>query len=143
MNFLNIPLLISCLCSLAVFTHSCRLKASNGTTKNIEAIFKGRCYYFLNLRHSINCDINLDVYNCSKIWKAFESAVVGKVPCNIKMEDYQYFLSLVNHSIPTNSTLFWSGTYKSAQDCMKKDFILAILIMVEIITHLDINKIFP
>ena len=96
-------------------TVECRVK-SNGTIKNLKEIFLGRCHYFLNIRQQTNCDINSKSYNCTEIWFAFEKASTGKTPCNITIDDYRKFLSLVNHPIPANSTFFYSGTYRTAQD---------------------------
>jgi ADP-ribosyl cyclase 1 len=96
----------------------CKLK-NNGTTKNLKEIFMGRCYSFLNLRQGSNCHIDPKNYNCTKIWQTFEAASTGKTPCNIHVNDYENFLNLVNHSIPVNSTFFYSGTYGVAQDCKK------------------------
>ena len=123
MNFSRSFLLIfylACL-SAAQQQHACKLRSSvsNGTTRNLEQIFKGRCHYFLNLRHNADCFLNTSSYNCTHIWTAFKSAVIGKTPCNVTMEDYAPFLRSVNHSIPANATLFWSGAYRSAQDCMQ------------------------
>jgi hypothetical protein len=96
-------------------TVECSVK-SNGTINNLKEIFLGRCHYFLNIRQQTNCGINSKSYNCTEIWLAFKEASTGKTPCNITIDDYRKFLSLVNHSIPANSTFFYSGTYRTAQD---------------------------
>ena len=92
----------------------------NGTTRNIEEIFKGRCHYFLQLQKNSNCAIiQVKRYDCDAIWKAFKSAVTHKSPCGIKIDDFKEFFKLVNHSIPVNSSVFWSGTYTSYHDLVK------------------------
>jgi len=95
----------------------CQTK-SNGTTKNLEQIFLGRCYYFLNIQQISNCDINPTKYDCAKIFNSFRTALVGKTPCSVNVTDFSEFLSLVDHPIAANTSVFWSGTYTPTHDCM-------------------------
>ena len=95
---------------------SCPRDSYNGTTKNIEQIFKGRCHYFLNILQRTNCFIKSTAYNCSEIWSDFSKIVVGKDPCDLKVDDFERFLNMVDHPIMVNTSLFWSGTYTPAHD---------------------------
>ena len=83
----------------------------NGTTSNIEQIFMGRCYYFIKIQQSTNCDINPANYNCSQIFISFKTALVGKDPCSVTIGDFDDFLKLVYHPIAANTSVFWSGAY--------------------------------
>ena len=82
----------------------------NGTTSNIEQIFIGRCFYFLNILHNQNNLINASNYNCSNLWSSFKTAITNKSPCNIKISDFDDFLLKANHPIQPNTSVFWSGT---------------------------------
>ncbi len=88
----------------------------NGTTHNIEQIFLGRCFYFLNILQLSNCNLNDTVYDCNSIWTVFQSVVVGKDPCDLKISDFDDLLKMVDHYIAPNTSLFWSGTYTPAHD---------------------------
>ena len=90
----------------------------NGTTANIGEIFMGRCYYFLNILQSSNCNINPANYNCTTIFASFKTALVGKAPCSVSTSDFDNFLSLVNHPIPADTSLFWSGTSTTSHERM-------------------------
>lgn len=103
-------------------TEPCQ-KPSIGTTKNIESIFKGRCSYFINVKQAFNCDFDPSSYDCDVIWESFRSILTTKAPCDIKMEDLDEFLKLVNHNIAPNTSVFWSGTYALAHDCNLFNFI--------------------
>ena len=97
-------------------TNFCKI-SSNGTTKNIESIFKGRCNYFINVQQAFNCDIDPSNYDCDIIWQSFKSIVTTKTPCDLKIQDLDNFLNLVNHNIAPNTSIFWSGTYTPAHEC--------------------------
>ena len=47
-----------------------------------------------------------------------EKVVFGKEPFIIKIEDFDKFLELFNHLILESKTLFWSGTYSTAHQCI-------------------------
>ncbi len=98
------------------FRNGCK-RNYNGTTNNIKEIFIGRCHYFLNVLQVNNCLINATNYNCSDIWNEFSLAVIGKDPCSLKSENFDNLLRKVSHSIPMNTSLFWSGTYTPAHEC--------------------------
>ena len=99
-------------------------KATLGTTKNIHQIFLGRCYNFLNEHPNSKIEISASNYNCNAIWTSFINAVVNKTPCNIKIDDFQEFLRLVNHKIPKGIITFWSGTSSIAHERKFHLFIL-------------------
>ena len=88
----------------------------NGTTSNIEQIFMGRCYYFINIQQISNCDIIPSDYDCTQIFKSFKTALVGKAPCNVTISDFDDFLKLASHPIAANTSVFWSGTYTPTHD---------------------------
>ena len=92
-------------------------KKTVGTTKNIQDIFIGRCYNFLNKHQNSHLGIVTSNYNCNTIWSKFFKAIISKKPCNLQVEDFHEFLGLVNHSIPENLSVFWSGTYQLAHEC--------------------------
>jgi len=98
---------ISCYCS----------STYNATTSNLEEIFIGRCHYFLNVLHKQTCFINATNYNCDEIWNSFSSVVIGKNPCDVKIDDYNRFLNLTYHEIPENKILFWTGTFSYKSEC--------------------------
>ena len=87
------------------------------TTPDIQDIFIGRCHYFLNILHATNCDIVAANYDCDAIWQTFRTAVVAKDPCDVKISDFDNFLTLVDHPIPVNKSIFWSGTYTPSHEC--------------------------
>ena len=101
---------------------SCKIP-SNGTTKNLEGIFRGRCNYFINVQQAFNCDIDPSKYDCDAIWDSFQSIITTKAPCDIKIQDLDNFLKLVNHTIARNTSVFWSGTYTPAHECNLFNFI--------------------
>ena len=69
----------------------------------------GRCYYFLEIQQSKNCDIIPGNYDCPKIFTSFKTALVGKDPCDVTISDFDNFLKLVYHPIAANTSVFWSG----------------------------------
>ena len=100
---------------------SCDIKQYNGTTSNLDQIMIGRCQDFLNVVHKDDCSFNRAKYDCNKIWNSFKSATVNKNPCEIRVGDYDEFLAQADHTIPENTTLFWSGTYNAAHESMQKE----------------------
>ena len=94
----------------------------NGTTRHIESIFLGRCYTFFSLPAYSSaaaelCLVNASTaYDCQELWREFSSAVIGKPPCAIQVEDFAEFLRKTYHPVPQNTSLFWSGTYRPAHD---------------------------
>ena len=100
-------------------SHVTIVPLKNGTAYNIEEIIKGRCYFYLNLQRNSNCGIVPVNYDCNSIWNAFKNAVIRKSPCDIKIEDFKEFFKLASHSVPSDSSVFWSGTYNSYHDIVK------------------------
>lgn len=84
---------------------------SNGTTPNLREIIIGRCHTYFNILRD-DCSLDKTKYDCEHIWQTFRKAVVGREPCDVKIEDYSELVKAVEHSIPYNKSLFWSGTYK-------------------------------
>lgn len=91
----------------------------NGTTPYIEEILIGRCHYFLNTIHKGECNFNPENYNCTEIWNTFKNIVVGKDPCDIKIDEFDGLLNALDHDIKTNTSLFWSGTYTTSHEITK------------------------
>lgn len=111
-------ILIIVICVLH-YSYSCTSKNLDGTTRNLREIFIGRCYEFFHGTHQDKCNINPNRYDCNEIWYKFKEIVIGKDPCEIKMDDFNSFLKSVDHPIKTNSALFWSGTYTPAHEISK------------------------
>jgi hypothetical protein len=98
---------------------NCNKIAYNGTTRNIQQIFLGRCYYFLNILQKDNCLINANDYSCNDIWNEFYNVIKGKEPCSLTIDSFSRLLTLANQTIPPNTSLFWSGTYTPAHEITK------------------------
>ncbi|XP_005517882.2 PREDICTED: ADP-ribosyl cyclase/cyclic ADP-ribose hydrolase 2 [Pseudopodoces humilis] len=75
-----------------------------GTTQNLESIVIGRCYNYIR---TVNPAVGEK--NCSQIWEAFKNAFINKDPCNIIPKDYELFINLTLHTIPSNKSLFWEN----------------------------------
>ncbi|KAM6150977.1 ADP-ribosyl cyclase/cyclic ADP-ribose hydrolase 1 isoform 2-T2 [Erethizon dorsatum] len=80
-----------------------------GTTHNLFAIVLGRCYTYTQLVRP-----GLRSEDCPKILDAFKSAFISKDPCNIKKEDYEPLVELVDQTVPCNKSLFWSKSKELA-----------------------------
>lgn len=111
-----IPIL-SGLVQLALLVSAEQCARSNGSTYNLKEIVIGRCYEFINVLNVKNCDYvdRLD-FDCQDIWDQYSFALVGKAPCSVGMADFDNFIAAVDHSVPRNKTLFWSGTYAIAKE---------------------------
>ncbi len=101
----------------------------NGTTRNIEEIFKGRCFEFTNTIHKEDCDIVSKNYNCNNIWIEFSNIIIGRNPCDIQIDEFKNYLEDTDHFIAQNKSLFWSGTYTPAHESNSK-FIYSTLILI-------------
>ncbi|XP_075716594.1 ADP-ribosyl cyclase/cyclic ADP-ribose hydrolase 2-like [Rhinoderma darwinii] len=77
---------------------------ASGTTPNLEDIVIGRCYDYIE---TVNPSVGKK--NCSAIWEAFTSAFVNKDPCSVFPSDFQLYINLTLHDIPTNKSLFWEN----------------------------------
>lgn len=77
----------------------------HGSSKNLKEIMIGRCFDYLE-----NVNPSAGVKDCTKIWDEFLKVFNGKDPCNIKEQDYNNFLRLVEHDIPVSQSIFWSQT---------------------------------
>ncbi|XP_068123735.1 ADP-ribosyl cyclase/cyclic ADP-ribose hydrolase 2 [Hyperolius riggenbachi] len=75
-----------------------------GTTPNLENIIIGRCYDYIE---TVNPSVGEK--NCSAIWDAFKSAFVSKDPCSVLPSDYELYINLTLHDIPSDKTLFWEN----------------------------------
>jgi hypothetical protein len=98
---------------------NCNKVIYNGTTRNIQQIFLGRCYYFLNILQKDNCFINANDYNCNDIWNEFHNVIKGRDPCSLSIDNFSRLLAMANQTIPPNTSLFWSGTYTPAHEITK------------------------
>ena len=103
---------------------SCNLGVLSGTTLGIKEILIGRCHYFINVLQKENCKFDSKKYNCSLIWETFYSISLKNTK---NIDNYAPFLDLVDHIIPENTSLFWSGTYTQAHEC---NFIMTIKMKV-------------
>ena len=101
--------------NLLNITQSCEV--SSGTTRNLRAIFIGRCHDFFNTIHKNDCGIRIkNNYNCKLIWNEFRQVIIGKDLCDIKVESIDKFFDLTDIEIGINKSLFWSGTYTTAHE---------------------------
>ncbi|KAM5193296.1 ADP-ribosyl cyclase/cyclic ADP-ribose hydrolase 2-like [Mantella aurantiaca] len=75
-----------------------------GTTPNLGDIIIGRCFdYIATVNPSVGDK------NCTAIWDAFKNAFVGKDSCSVFPSDYELFINMTHHDIPTNKSLFWEN----------------------------------
>ena len=95
---------------------SCNLTHLHGTTRNLKEIFFGRCHYYISYHHKIEkkCDFDSSKYDCDKLWESFYN-ITSKHTANVS--DYDELLKLTDMNIPTNGSLFWSGTKQHVLDC--------------------------
>ncbi|XP_077333877.1 ADP-ribosyl cyclase/cyclic ADP-ribose hydrolase 2-like isoform X1 [Lithobates pipiens] len=75
-----------------------------GTTPNLEDIIIGRCSDYIAI---VNPSVGDK--NCSAIWAAFKSAFASKDPCSVIPSDYELFINMTHHDIPTDKSLFWEN----------------------------------
>jgi hypothetical protein len=94
---------------------------SNGTTKNLKEIVIGRCHQYFNIINN-DCTVGKDNFDCEHIWDSFRKAVVGKEPCDVKIEDFSEFVKAAEHSIPVNRSMFWSGTYSHSGEGISRTY---------------------
>lgn len=88
----------------------------NGSTPQLEQIFKGKCYYYINVLRIRNCDIQISKFNCNLIWDEFSKVILNKNPCDVNINSFDRLMQLTNHSIKPNTSLFWSGTNHIAHE---------------------------
>ncbi|XP_041131912.1 ADP-ribosyl cyclase/cyclic ADP-ribose hydrolase 1-like isoform X2 [Polyodon spathula] len=86
---------------------------TKGTTMNLKTTIIERC------RDYIRTVSQMSSNNCDAIWEAFQNSFLGKDPCNVKVEDYDLFITTVQQDIPCNKSLFWSKTSQIAHDLTK------------------------
>jgi hypothetical protein len=91
-------------------------KDSNSSTLNLKEIVLGRCHDFFNTIHKNDCSLDANAYNCTLIWNTFAKIVIGKNPCELKIEDFNEFFKYTDHLISENQSLFWSGAYNPAHE---------------------------
>ncbi|KAG8453522.1 hypothetical protein GDO86_000231, partial [Hymenochirus boettgeri] len=75
-----------------------------GTTPNLQSIVLGRCHDYTEI---VNPSVGKK--NCSEIWEAFLKAFVSKDPCSILPADYELYINLTFHDIPSSKSLFWEN----------------------------------
>ena len=56
------------------------LSYSEGTIKNIQEIFTGRCYEYQRIVHNVK---DTQFKNCTVVWEKIAKAFAYKDPCNI------------------------------------------------------------
>ena len=95
---------------------------SNGTTKNIRDIIRGRCNDYLYVKQPGFCSIRASNYNCDSILTSFTSAIIGQRPCWISMSSFNKYFRLTNQNIPANKSVLWYGTDVATHDCNIKKF---------------------
>ena len=101
--------------NLSEAASSCNTDVLSGTSLGIKEIFIGRCFYFINIVQKKNCEFHSKKYNCTEIWDLFYSISVKN---SKNISDYNPFLDLVDHIIPENKSLFWSGVKTEARECI-------------------------
>jgi hypothetical protein len=118
-------ILIHFLCVAVALTHAASIKRSgttscatnyNGTTPDLESIFKGRCSYFINVLHKDDCNIAQSNLDCNQMWAEFSSVVLNKNPCDITLRSYDRLFNLSYHPIRPDTSMFWSGTNNPAHE---------------------------
>ncbi|XP_041823846.1 ADP-ribosyl cyclase/cyclic ADP-ribose hydrolase 1 [Melanotaenia boesemani] len=81
-----------------------QVHAQLGTTPNIKHIVVGRCFTYTTV---VNPNSR---YDCEKIWRHFEEAVVKQSSCNVTVEHYNRMFNVMPQIWPCNRFLFWSKT---------------------------------
>nr|XP_002709568.2 ADP-ribosyl cyclase/cyclic ADP-ribose hydrolase 2 [Oryctolagus cuniculus] len=77
-----------------------------GTSRNLESIFLGRCAEYSSLLLSPAEREK----NCTAIWEAFK-VVLDKDPCSVLPSDYDLFINLSRHALPRDKSLFWENNH--------------------------------
>ncbi|XP_062068870.1 ADP-ribosyl cyclase/cyclic ADP-ribose hydrolase 2 [Lepus europaeus] len=77
-----------------------------GTSRNLESIFLGRCAEYSSLLQSPAEREK----NCTAIWEAFK-VVLDKDPCSVLPSDYDLFINLSRHALPRDKSLFWENNH--------------------------------
>ncbi|XP_055963281.1 ADP-ribosyl cyclase/cyclic ADP-ribose hydrolase 2 [Sorex fumeus] len=80
--------------------------SGEGTSPHLQSIFLGRCHQFLQWLSPEQRN-----KNCTAIWEAFR-VVLDKDPCNVLPSDYDLFMELSRHTLPTDKSLFWENNHQ-------------------------------
>ncbi|XP_028657627.1 ADP-ribosyl cyclase/cyclic ADP-ribose hydrolase 1 [Erpetoichthys calabaricus] len=82
--------------------------SAEGTSKNLADIIVRRCRVYVQEHESLGSR------DCEEIKNRFLNSVIGKDPCNITMNDYDFFMEAARQNISCNKFLFWSKTKEIA-----------------------------
>ncbi|XP_053560098.1 ADP-ribosyl cyclase/cyclic ADP-ribose hydrolase 2 isoform X2 [Bombina bombina] len=85
-------------------TSSIKQWRGKGTTPNLDSIVLGRCYDYTEV---VNPSVGMK--NCSEILEAFKKAFIKKDPCSVLPSDYELYINLTFHDIPSSKSLFWEN----------------------------------
>ncbi|XP_059170539.1 ADP-ribosyl cyclase/cyclic ADP-ribose hydrolase-like [Physella acuta] len=83
--------------------------SEKGTTPNLEAVFKGRCYDYSEVVYK--AILPMVSTSCDDLWTKFFQAFSFRAPCDVRADLYTPFLQAGKQSLPSDKVLFWSGVY--------------------------------
>ncbi|KXJ23028.1 ADP-ribosyl cyclase/cyclic ADP-ribose hydrolase isoform X2 [Exaiptasia diaphana] len=83
-------------------------KPYKGTTPHIREIFLGRCWDYVQNKHSFL--FNSKNIDCVVLWNSFVKAFANKNPCGLRKRDYAEFFSMIYEKPLYDKVLLWSGT---------------------------------
>lgn len=67
-----------------------RYKPIKGTDKHLKEIFIGKCWSYQK-RFMFQ-----EVVDCSRLWEVFVAGFAYKEPCDVALEDYEAFFSMIH-----------------------------------------------
>uniref|UniRef100_A0A0B7BU80 Uncharacterized protein n=1 Tax=Arion vulgaris TaxID=1028688 RepID=A0A0B7BU80_9EUPU len=91
---------------LVLFT--CTVVRSQGTTGQLEDIFKGRCLNYKITRANTLTDI--PTVDCNELWTNFSRSWTFKDSCSQNVTSYANVFNFLNQTLPKDKALLWSGT---------------------------------
>ena len=71
-------------------------RAKFASTKNLKELVIGRCYEY-RFQRSVG---KTDKWDCGEIWAKLFEAFAYKGPCDVKKEDYETVLDLMEEDVP-------------------------------------------
>ena len=77
------------------------LSYSEGTIKNIQEIFTGRCYEYQRIVHNVK---DTQFKNCTVVWEKIAKAFAYKDPCKVNETDYADFMDYVDEGEETEES---------------------------------------
>ena len=85
-------------------------------------------------------DLGITSSVCNEGWNAFMSAFAGKDPDDMKLEDYNDYFNVFPLMPGKNATLFWSGTFPTAEEIANDPRFNGIYSSVNLIASAIINN---